>query len=241
MLVNSIAEALSVKKFEVNEPVLLSFSPRVFRLLIENTNAKAADKWLYGRINPLYNGSYEDAKISIVKAPLGAPAAVMMMEELIACGAKTFIVFGEAGSLQQNTRIGHIIIPIEAIREEGTSYHYLPENVAAKANEQIIKALENTCKKSKVPFSKGKTWTIDAPYREMKSKVEQYRKQGVLCVEMELSAMFSVGIFRHVQIGGLLVISDELFNTWKTLTPTPDLETLPALVTNILLKTISAI
>jgi len=240
-LVSHVAKLMNVKKFDVNRVVLMSFSSRVMKLLIEKSRAKRVEKWLYGTHNPLYNGVYKNTRVSIIKGPIGAPATVMLMEELAACGAKTFISLGEAGSIQPYARIGSFVIPTEAIREEGTSYHYLPPEVKVKASEKISTALEKECKKLQIPFLKGKIWTTDAPYRETKSKVDSYIKQGVICVEMELSAMFALGAFRDLNVGGLLIISDELFNGWSLLKSRKGLSWIPHAATQILLETASAV
>ena len=145
----------------------------------------------------------------------GASAAAMYMEEMIACGARTFISYGSAGSLQRHVPIGHFVIPISAVREEGTSYHYLPEKIVPRADKDLVSALEGACTEHGVSYHKGATWTTDAPYREMRSKVSRYSEEGILSVEMETSAIFSVGMFREVRAGSLLNISDELFDDWN--------------------------
>ena len=96
------------------------------------------------------------------------------------------------------------------------SKHY-PLPCHPEASTKIIDTLKTQCmEKNKNVFS-GKVWTTDAPYRETVTKVKQYQVKGILAVEMELSALLTVARFREVEIGGLIVISDELFDlTWKS-------------------------
>jgi len=217
MFVQYIADrrGMRVEDFGVNEVVLLLYSGRVQDQLIKKTDAETAVNWLYAESRPLYNFSIGRRKVSMFRPFAGASAAAMYMEELIACGARTFISYGSAGSLQRRSPIGHFVIPMSAVREEGTSYHYLPEETLPRADETVVSALEEACAEHGVSYHKGATWTTDAPYREMKSKVLRYSEEGILSVEMESSAIFSVGMFREVRVGSLLNISDELFDDWN--------------------------
>lgn len=206
---------LRVEDFGVNEMVLLLYSGRVQDRLIKETDAETAVNWLYAESRPLYNFSMSGRKVSMFRPFVGASAAAMYMEELIACGARAFISYGSAGSLQRRVLIGHFVIPTSAVREEGTSHHYLPEETIPRADEDFVSALEEACAEHGVSYHKGATWTTDASYREMRSKVSRYSEEEVLTVEMETSAIFSVGMFRKVRAGSLLAVSDELFSDWN--------------------------
>jgi uridine phosphorylase len=230
---------LRVEDFGVNEIVLLLYSGRVQDQLIKETDAEAAVNWLYAESRPLYNFNTNERKVSMFRPFAGASAVVMYMEELIACGARTFIFYGSAGSLQRHVPIGHFVIPTSALREEGTSYHYLTEKKVPRANEDVVSTLEVVCAEHGVSYQKGVTWTTDAPYREMESKVLRYSKKGVLTVEMEVSAIFSVGIFRKVRVGGLLTVSDELFDNWNPGFHSRGLELSECKAAEILLEAIS--
>lgn len=228
-----------VEDFGVNEMVLLLYSGRVQDRLVKETDAETAVNWLYAESRPLYNFSIGGRKVSMFRPFVGASAAAMYIEELIACGARTFISYGSAGSLQRRVPIGHFVIPTSAVREEGTSYHYLPEETVPRADEDVVSALEEACAEHEVSYHKGATWTTDAPYREMRSKVSRYSKEGVLTVEMEASAIFSVGMFRKVRAGSLLVVSDELFDDWNPGFHTKELELSDYKAAEILLEAIS--
>jgi purine-nucleoside phosphorylase len=74
----------------------------------------------------------------------------------------------------------------------------------------VLKTIEESLMTASIPFRRGAVWSTDAPYRETREKVLLYQEQGVLGVEMELSALFTVASFRQVNIGALLVVSDEI-------------------------------
>jgi uridine phosphorylase len=141
---------------------------------------------------------------------LGAPQAVMVMEKIIALGAKRICVFGWCGSLQPDLHIGDIVIPLNAVAEEGTSRHYPIGNTKPGTDQELNRILEEALEQEGLPFRKGMVWTTDAPYRETASKVKTYRRKGVLAVEMEMSALMTLAVYRCVKLCGLLVVSDEL-------------------------------
>lgn len=143
---------------------------------------------------------------------LGAPQAVMVMEKIIALGAKRICLFGWCGSLQPDLKIGDIVIPLHAIAEEGTSRHYPIGNRKPVTDQGLNRILERALEQEGLPYRKGTVWTTDAPYRETASKVNTCRGKEVLAVEMEMSALMTVAIYRSVKLSGLLVVSDELFD-----------------------------
>jgi uridine phosphorylase len=153
----------------------------------------------------------DDAWILVLKVPgFGAPTAVMSLEELAAFGIKTFVNLGTAGGLQQNMTIGDIVICDRAIRDEGTSDHYLPVEKYALPCLESTESLCTAFGRKGIPYSKGSSWTTDAPYRETIEELRQYRSEGVATVEMEISALFAVGAYRGVSVSAILVISDIL-------------------------------
>lgn len=132
------------------------------------------------------------------------------MEELIALGGKEFLNIGTAGGLKKEG----IILCEKALRDEGTSYHYIPKGKFAYPDKSLTIRLEKLLKKINIPFMKGATWTIDAPYRETKAEIEKYSKQGIYTVEMEASALFSVAKYRNVKIASVFIVSDLLGKKW---------------------------
>jgi len=141
---------------------------------------------------------------------IGAPASTTLLEEMISWGVKKFMTVGDAGALQKNLKTGDIVVCDKAIRDEGTSHHYIPPSKYANAsktiNEKITKALDELGEKYHI----GTSWTIDAVYRETVAEARQYQKEGVLTVEMEASAMFAVANYRKVDLGAIFTISDSL-------------------------------
>ena len=108
------------------------------------------------------------------------------LEELIAFGVKRFISIGTAGTLQKDIKVGDLIVCEKAIRDEGTSYHYLKPSKYAYASKEMTKRIKNALDALEQKYFVGTSWTIDAPYRETVVEARQYQKEGVATVEMKL-------------------------------------------------------
>lgn len=159
----------------------------------------------------LYQVQQPECLFSIVGPFVGSPYAVMILETLIAWGARRFIFFGWCGAISPDVKIGDILIPSAAIIDEGTSGHYSDGDVSRSQPSAVITTeLKSALDAKAQSFHEGPVWTTDAIFRETKDKVRHFRKQGALAVEMELSALYTVAEFRGVDIGGILVVSDEL-------------------------------
>lgn len=158
----------------------------------------------------LYKVTRRHQDIAVVGPMLGAPYAVMILEKLIVLGAKRILFLGWCGSIQQGVRIADFVVPDRGVIGEGTSGYYPVDNEYPKPSDAMINAIEQSLQTCSVPFHKGPVWSTDAPYRETRQKVLLLQGEGVLGVDMELSALFTAARFRQVEIGALLMVSDEL-------------------------------
>lgn len=160
--------------------------------------------------NPVYTLDIAGRPLALVHPGLGAPLAAAFMDELIALGCRAFIACGGAGVLASKLVVGHLVVPDAAVRDEGTSYHYLPPAREVAASPAAVAAIEATLQRHGAPYIVGKTWTTDAFYRETAARVARRRAEGCLTVEMEAAAFFAVGQFRGVTVGQLLYSGDDL-------------------------------
>jgi uridine phosphorylase len=148
--------------------------------------------------------------LTLVTLRIGAPIAVATMEELYVCGMRTLITTGAAGSLQPSAPVGTIVVPTSAIREEGTSHHYAPEDVPAEPDPALADELAAEAVAHGIDVQRGVNWTTDAVYMEHRQKIDLYRRAGVITVDMELSALFTVAAVRGVSCAAIVAVSDEL-------------------------------
>jgi len=157
-----------------------------------------------------------DRTITVAGPILGAPQAVLVLEKLVALGSRAIVVFGFCGSLQPQVKIGDWLLPTSALSEEGTSVHYPVASSQCAPDPALSAKLIEYCEINSLPHHLGPVWTTDAPLRETVAKVHTYGKEGLLAVEMEMSALFHVAVYRKVRLVGLLVVSDELFTMkWR--------------------------
>ncbi len=165
----------------------------------------------------VYRGKLDPQGAAVVGPMCGAPYAVMILENLIILGAQDILFLGWCGSIQPDLLVGDFLVPDYALSEEGTSAHYPTKEHHPTPSSHVLKAIEDGLLSASIPFRKGAVWSMDAPYRETREKVLLYQEQSVLGVEMELSALFAVASFRQVNLGAILVVSDELGTlSWKS-------------------------
>lgn len=156
---------------------------------------------------------------SVVGPFIGAPYAVILLETLIAWGAETILFIGLCGSISPDIRIGDVIVPSSAVIDEGTTRHYSDDDTypatdprrVVMPSEKPIETITKTLVNASVAFHQGPIWTTDALFRETRAKVAYHQQHGVLCVDMETSALFSVAEFYGVKAAAVHVVSDELF------------------------------
>ncbi len=147
---------------------------------------------------------------------VGAPAAGVMLEELIAWGVRRFISVGTAGSLRLELPPGSLVLCVEALRDEGTSYHYAPGEVRAVPDEALTERLAEALAAQGLQAGRAVTWTTDAIYRETALEVARHRDAGAHVVEMEASALFTIAKFRGVALAACFTVSDTLAElSWR--------------------------
>lgn len=202
------------RKLPVRENVVLAILPPY--LALARTLARASRRKRRLDWGGLWNVSEKRGGFSIAGPAVGASNSVIMLESLIANGAKRVIAVGCCGSLQPNLEIGELVVPIEAVSEEGVSAHYRPDLYPPVASYELVEIIEKLAGRKGWNIRKGAVWTTDAPYRETHEKVKRFSDEGVLAVEMELSALFTVARFRGIKLAGVMAVSDELASLeWK--------------------------
>ena len=159
---------------------------------------------------PIYEYHTPAAKICITMPFLTAPGAAVTIEELHAMGCEKFIICGGAGSIKKGSEVGELIIPVSAVRDEGTSYHYLEPSREVECHQATADFVISGLERSGIPYVTGKTWTTDAIYRETPDRIEQRRREGCITVEMEAAAFFAVSKYYDLPLAQLLYAGDDV-------------------------------
>lgn len=159
---------------------------------------------------PVYRIKYQGIDLAVYMSRVGAPACAVQMEEMIARGIKSFVVFGSCGVLDRTLGKWHIILPTAAMRDEGVSYHYLPASEQVEVEENTLAILKKVFDEFEEPYICGKVWTTDAIYRETVEKTARRKQQGCIAVDMECASLHAIAIFRNVALMQFFYAEDNL-------------------------------
>ena len=166
---------------------------------------------------PIYEYKSEKEHFCVTMPFCTAPGAAGTIEELHAMGCVKFVVCGGAGALIKGSKVGEIIVPISAIRDEGTSYHYIEPSREIACHSDALETAVTILSEMGIPFITGKTWTTDAMYRETPDMVDLRRNEGCITVEMETAAFFAVSKYYNIPLVQLLYAGDDVSgSTWDS-------------------------
>ena len=149
-------------------------------------------------------------EMGLIGGAVGASFAVLVAEQLIALGCKHIVGYSSSGAISEHLDLPCLVVPDRAVRDEGTSYHYVPPAPWAYASGQLPDIVADHAAACGLPVHRGTTWTTDAPYRETRTQIERYRADGVLTVEMEAAALMALAAARHAEITSLLHVTNTL-------------------------------
>lgn len=164
-----------------------------------------------------YTGTLDGVKVSVTSTGIGGPSAAIALEELVHCGAHTFVRVGTSGGMQKEVLGGDVVIATGAIRLDGTSKEYAPIEYPAVANFDVVMALKESAKELNHPYHVGVVQCKDSFYgqhspesmpiaSELQSKWEAWIRTGALTSEMESATLFIVGSTRRVRVGAVLLV-----------------------------------
>lgn len=158
---------------------------------------------------PFWVGEHAGRPLALAEIPLGGPAAVMIVEHLIALGVRTLVGVGSCGGLVHFEE-GEFILPTKALRDEGTSYHYLPAQRWVEVDPQVRAACASAVEAANLRYVQAPTWTTDAFYRETRGKIRARRREGAQVVDMECASIAACAAFRGARFGQILYTADTL-------------------------------
>jgi uridine phosphorylase len=210
---SELVEHLRISHGDVGRYVLLPGDPgrcEPIAALFDNPRHVATN-----REYVTYTGTLDGVPVSVVSTGIGCPSTAIAVEELLKVGADTFIRVGTSGSIQLDTPSGQLAVVTAAIRDEGTSSHYLPIEFPAIANPQIVDALVKAGSTTGAMTRKGVTQSKDSFYGEVEpermpmaarllDRWKAWREGGAICSEMEASTLFIISSIHGARAGGLM-------------------------------------
>ena len=158
----------------------------------------------------VYNVDFDGTDICLISALPGASIAAAFIDEISAMGCKKFLAIGGAGVLDKNIQVGKLMVPTSALRQEGTSYHYMAPSREVELEKRTVDIIQKYLAENKIPFIAGKTWTTDSFYRETRGLYELRKSEGCIAVEMECAAFAAASKYYGVDFGQILYGGDTL-------------------------------
>ena len=179
-----------VPEIAVPEICILAPDGDILRVLRREGRASLAPGWACYHTE-LYQFDQGSEPFGIIGCAVGAAFAVLLAEELFVSGCRLLISMTSAGQILAEGPTPYFVVIDRALRDEGTSYHYLPPAEFAEADGALVATAIQALRDVPYPTYRGATWTTDAPFRETSAAIEQARSRGILAVEMEAAALYA--------------------------------------------------
>ena len=189
---------------------IVTFSHEIEKHVAETfASGEIASLWCASGRTPVYLIERNGKRFAFYRTYVGAPITAGLMEDAMGqLKCRRFILFGGAGCLNREIARGRVMVPTEAYRDEGTSYHYMPaSDYVAVPNASVVEAF---MKENGIPYVTGKTWTTDSFYRETRNNFEKRKADGCVSVEMECAGVQAMCSFRGLDLYAFFTSGDLL-------------------------------
>jgi uridine phosphorylase len=183
----------------VPEACILDPDGDIVRYLLAAGSARRHSSWACYHTD-LYEFEQDGERLGMVGCAVGASFAVLIAEELFASGCRVLLSVTSAGQIRPIRAPPYYIVIDRALRDEGTSYHYLPPADYSEADPSLVQLACDALLGAGIAVSVGASWTTDAPFRETREAVEAAEQAGILAVEMEAAALYAFAKARGRQV-----------------------------------------
>lgn len=202
-----VRRARRLKALPVPAICVLDFDGDLFDGLVKDGTARRVRAWACFH-TPMVAVRRGGLRCGVVPRTIGGPFAVLIAEQLIAAGARVVVGLTSAGRLAPALPLPSLVIVTEAVRDEGTSFHYLPASERVPAPDaSLVEALASSLAPV-APVSRGLVWTTDAPYRETRAQMRRWSSAGALAVEMQAASLFAFAQTRKAPVGVVAMVSN---------------------------------
>jgi uridine phosphorylase len=184
----------------------------IVRWLVSTRRAERDPQWACYHTE-LFRFSQDDMLFGIIGCAVGASFAVLVAEELFASGCELLVSMTSAGQIMATADPPYFVLIEKALRDEGTSYHYLPPGEFSHIRPGLLSTLETALAHAPVPMYRGATWTTDAPFRETASAVAHCRDLAIMAVEMEAAALYAFAEAKQKSVVCLAHVTNRMART----------------------------
>lgn len=189
----------SIGNCKVPEICVLDPDGDLVNYLIRTNQATINECWACYHTQ-LYNVKQNDFEFAVLGCAVGSSFAVLIAEQLFASGCKTLISITSAGIINATKNNSKFVLIQQALRDEGTSYHYIPPSETSIINPDLFENLTAYYLTTDLSIETGISWTTDAPYRETQAAITEAKKLNAVCVEMEAAALYAFAKAKHKNI-----------------------------------------
>jgi uridine phosphorylase len=208
-LINDVRRIRRLPAGDVPPVCILEFDGDLTDWLIREGIAKPFSPWACFHTK-MFAMELEGVACAIVARTIGGPYTVLIAEQLQAAGARLIVGLSSAGRLASHLPLPCLVIATAAVRDEGTSYHYLPPSTEVACPTQVVEHLERELVATGWAVRCGKVWTTDAPYRETRQQLEKWSAAGALAVEMQTASLFAFGVARQASVASVAMVSNAI-------------------------------
>jgi uridine phosphorylase len=211
-LIDDVRRSRRIPIGNVPAVCILEFDGDITDWLVREGIAKPFEPWACFHTS-MFVMELEGVTCGIVARTIGGPYAVLIAEQLQAAGAKLIVGLTSAGRVSPDLPLPCLVVAASAIRDEGTSYHYLPPSREVACTSPVVPLLERELIATGWSVRTGRVWTTDAPYRETEVQIKKWARDGVLAVEMQAASLFAFGIARQASVASVLMVSNAIDHT----------------------------
>jgi uridine phosphorylase len=211
-LMEDVRRSRDIPSVAIPPICFLEFDGDLTDWLVQKAIAVPFDAWACFH-TAMFALELEGVPCGIIARTIGGPYAVLIAEQLRAAGVRMIIGLTSAGRVAPNLALPGLVVASSAIRDEGTSYHYLSPELEATCPQEVTLPIMNELLNLGIPVQTGKVWTTDAPYRETKAQLHKWATEGVLAVEMQAASLFAFGQARNVKVAVVVRVSNAVDHT----------------------------
>ena len=199
-LIAAVREERGLKANRVPAVCVLEFDGDLTDWLLEQKLVAPCLAWACFHTT-MFELEADGTPCGVIPRTIGGPYAVLVAEQLFASGARVVLGLTTAGRVQPSLTVPALVVATSAVRDEGTSYHYLKPAPTVDAPTEPVECLIRELNQLDLPVMPGQVWTTDAPYRETEQQLNRHARGGVLAVEMQAASLFAFAEARRATVG----------------------------------------
>jgi len=208
-LIDSVRRTRKIPNSAIPPLCLLEFDGDLTDWLVQQGLAKPFPSWPCFHTT-MFAIEFEGITCGHIPRTIGGPYTVLIAEQLAAAGVELIVGLTSAGRVSPELPLPCLVVATGAIRDEGTSFHYLPASRDVACHAPVVPLLVRELAATGWTIRCGEVWTTDAPYRETKTQLENWAAEGVLAVEMQAASLFAFGVARGVAVASIAMVSNAI-------------------------------